>query len=158
MISLGAKRNMKGILTSFGQGCVIVGAWQTAWATRAAAQYQLFNKGFAGWNWRTKITRGRVLGKCDGVLKRGRMPSEISPQSNLTFSRACLPSAPLHVLPMGVGGGGALPSYQLPTAQSLVRKRDEKKARGAERRRNSRGGGRWIVFFPPLPSFFPPFE
>lgn len=84
MISLGAKRNMKGILTSCGQGCVIVGAWRTAWATRAASQCQLFNKGFAGWNWRTKITQWGVLGKWDEGCKTGE--NAIRDKSRVQFN------------------------------------------------------------------------
>lgn len=84
MISLGAKRNMKGILTSCGQGCVIVGAWRTAWATRPASQCQPFNKGFAGWNWRTKITQRGVLGKWDEGCKTGE--NAIRDKSRVQFN------------------------------------------------------------------------
>lgn len=53
------------------------------------------------------------------------------------------------------GGEKTPPSYRLPTAQSLGRKRDEKKAIGAERRGDSRGrevGGAFCFFS--SPSFF----
>lgn len=148
MISLGGNRNMKGILTSCGQGCVIVGGWRI----RDAARHQLFNKGFAGWYWRTKITHGRVLGKCDGVLKTRE--NAIQDKSTVQFN-IYQSLSPFRAVSCAYDEGGRENTGFISSANSSVISKEEgreESRRGGEEAKQSCGGGRY--FFPFLSLLF----
>lgn len=91
-------------------------------------------------------------GSVMAFLKRGRMPSEISPRSNLTFSRACLPSPLFHVLTMGGGENAAFISA---ASSSVIREEEgrEESERGGEEAKQSWEGMSVERFFS-LPPFF----
>lgn len=104
-----------------------------------------------------KITQRGVLGKWDEGCKTGE--NAVRDKSRVQFNVFQRLSPFPAVSCAYEGGEKTPPSYRLPTAQSLGRKRDEKKAIGAERRGDSRGrevGGAFFFFF--FAFFFPPFE